>query len=201
MYKLLLCWRYLRSIARLPVVGTMLASSLGCSVQTVHPLSEAGQVTRDSGLVGEWTHIDTDFPDSNMKVIVSKDRYGYLIVEDKKERPVRLSGKLIAIGEDRYLELISDGTENDSVAVLDTKVPAYLFVRIERNDDRLTVWRPKFGKLKDAVSNGSLTGVVTHSRVILTSPAEHIVEYLQANRQLAFDKPVVYQRFVDKDAQ
>jgi hypothetical protein len=167
----------------------------GCTVQTVHPISEIGKVIHDKGLAGEWRHWSPEFHEWDNVVQISEGSAGYYhyrLVDPK--HPLCFAGRLVAVGDDCYLEMLSQGSENKAIGPFDTHVNSYLFVRVCRDGDELTIRAPEYRALKAAVENRSVQGIVADGRVVLTSPADVVCNYLKANEEKIFGEPQRLQR-------
>jgi hypothetical protein len=171
-------------------IACLLACASGCTVQTVHPLEDAGRAVRDSGLVGRWNEPDSPNPDKDYFIEISADDEGnyhcHIAVNDYSLNYV---GHLIEVANERYLEVVAEKRATEAVRTEDTTIKTFLFVKVSRDGDSLTLCAPDYHKLKAAVQRGELQGIFTDGRLVLTSPADVITSYLQSNEKDIFAEP------------
>jgi hypothetical protein len=123
----------------LAVVCTVLASATGCWVQSVYPFYEESDVLVDNNLVGDWIG-EGELKNCLLKITLQREGKTYTIAtsdagskQDSRGQcdSGALEGKLIQIGQQRFVDVVPD--EDKSWAPLD------LILKIESDKQRLVL--------------------------------------------------------------
>jgi hypothetical protein len=179
-------------IVLLAVVSGALADCSGCSVQTVHSLSECGAIVHDDTLIGDWQLWDPVLQKWDEQISITKDDSGRYQLSGGES--TCFVGHLVAVGDDRFVEFQDSESVDRTPAALSTSIGTYLFAKLKVEKNKLTIWFPDYDCIKNAIAAGELNGIVANYRAVVTSSAVDLRKFLESNPTLVFRDPVTYRR-------
>lgn len=188
-----------RSPARLAAPALVaLTLLLAACIESVHPISDAGQAAPDPALYGVW-HGRFDGDDMYLHVgpgdrgmtravtVEHKQKDGAIKVERYVAFPTRV-GKLAMLNVKSV-----DDPERDH---------GYLLFKYQAGKKRLTLWLTSYGAVREDIKAGKLAGradAAPYGDTVITASGAELAQYLQASdpRRL-FDKPLVFRRMASR---
>ncbi len=195
MYKLLLCWRYLRTryIALVCIVSALTAAATGC-VKFEHSLAESGELVVDDAIVGVWQLQYEVFPDQ--LEIVSLPDGEYRLFSPDAARGNSTDFVLVKAAEGTYIEPVRERV-NGQVCSRES-MPWAFPSRCERRGDWIAIDQLNLDVLRKLAENrqGIRAATVRSSLETLriTSTAADIETFLASHADEVFTTRRVYQR-------
>lgn len=152
----------------------------GClPMRSIHPFYTDETEVMDKGLVGVWGEPN----DANDTwTFHARDKGGYTLDITEKKNVSNFEAHLFTCGDTHLLDLgpgdLSDVFKNSLVAI--TLLPAHLLLRLERQEDQLTLYVSEGDTLKSMLQEdpNAIAHLEIDNEFILSAPPEALQRYL-----------------------
>jgi hypothetical protein len=164
--------------------------TIGCYVQSLHPLYTDTTISFDPELVGTWTAEDDEF----VFTITDTTRGVYTLLCDEGGATARFEAVLVELGGEAFLDIYPEAPDNDSSFYLDHLLRVHNILHLEREAD--TLWVSDFDAewLETTIDKKklSIAHVPLDGAVLLTATTAELQAFVRkyAHTPEAFSEPL-----------